>query len=1236
MSDVAQTLNLLLQERILVLDGAMGTMIQQHELDEDDFRGIQFKDHGSPLKGNNDLLVLTQPEIIESIHHAFLDAGADIIETNTFNATSASQEDYNTTHLVHDINFAAAQIARRAADAATARTPDKPRFVAGAMGPTSKTLSISPRVNEPGYRATTFKELVAAYYEQATALVAGGVDILLVETIFDTLNCKAALYAIQEYFHNHNTTLPVMISGTIVDQSGRTLSGQTTEAFWISVSHMPSLLSVGLNCALGSDQMRAYIEALSGIAPVPTSLYPNAGLPNAFGGYDETPAFMADQLGAYAEAGFLNMVGGCCGTTPEHIKAIADAVASIKPRKIPEPSPYLQLSGLEPLVLRPDTNFVNIGERTNVTGSKRFARLIKEEKFEEALSVARQQVENGAQMIDVNMDEGLLDSEAVMQLFLNLIASEPDISRVPVVIDSSKWSVIEAGLQCIQGKGIVNSISLKEGEEAFIEQARKVKQYGAAVIVMAFDEDGQADNFERRIAICRRAYDILVGQVGFKPQDIIFDPNIFAVATGIAEHNKYAYDFIQATTWIKKELPLTSVSGGVSNISFSFRGNNRIREAMHAAFLYHAVRAGMDMGIVNAGQLEIYEEIPKDLLEAIEDVLFDRHPEATERLVNMAEEVHQKRGADPTTQLAWRQNTVEERLRHALVKGIVDFIEEDTEEARLQYDKPLSIIEGPLMAGMQTVGDLFGAGKMFLPQVVKSARVMKKAVAYLIPFIEAAKGEDDTSQRSKILLATVKGDVHDIGKNIVGVVLSCNNYEVIDLGVMVPADKILETAKAEQVDVIGLSGLITPSLDEMIHVAKEMQRLDYTLPLLIGGATTSRLHTAVKIEQHYKSPVVHVLDASRSVQVVSELMSEEADNFVAAVKEEYSQIRDQHAVRSRKTTYLSLEEARGNGFVWQDAGVPAPEQPGVHVLDDISIETLRPYIDWTPFFSVWELKGKFPRLLEHPQIGPEARRVYDDANRLLDEIIAEKKLGARAVIGLFPANSVQDDIEIYTDETRASVEAKLHMLRQQAQKGRGKHNKSLADYIAPRDAGVADHVGMFAVTAGLGIEKMIARFEADHDDYNLIMVKALADRLAEALAEWLHEQVRHTYWGYADGPLLDKDALIREHYQGIRPAPGYPACPDHTEKETIWQLLDVDAQTGIKLTESLAMYPAASVCGIYFAHPEAAYFNAGLVGQDQIIEYAARKQMDVQDVERWLASRLNYTPEETRELTDGV
>ncbi len=1236
MSDVVTALHQLLEERILVLDGAMGTMIQQHKLEEEDFRGSRFKDHPSLLKGNNDLLVLTRPDIIEQIHLEFLEAGADIIETNTFNATSVSQADYNTTHLVRDINVAAAQIARRAADTMTAKTPGKPRFVAGAVGPTSKTLSISPRVNEPGYRATTFEELSDAYYEQVEALVEGGVDILLVETIFDTLNCKAALFAIQEYFHNHNTTLPVMISGTIVDQSGRTLSGQTTEAFWISVSHMPSLLSVGLNCALGSDQMRAYIDALSGIAPVPTSLYPNAGLPNAFGGYDETPEFMATQLANYAEAGFLNMVGGCCGTTPAHIRAIAAAVADIKPREIPEPSPYLQLSGLEPLVLHPETNFVNIGERTNVTGSRKFARLIKEEKFEEALSVARQQVENGAQMIDVNMDEGLLDSEAVMQLFLNLIASEPDISRVPVVIDSSKWSVIEAGLQCIQGKGIVNSISLKEGEEVFIEQARKVRQYGAAVIVMAFDEEGQADNFERRIEICRRAYDILTRKVGFKPQDIIFDPNIFAVATGIPEHNQYAYDFIRATTWIKKELPLTSVSGGVSNISFSFRGNNRIREAMHAAFLYHAVRAGMDMGIVNAGQLEIYEEIPKDLLEAIEDVLFDRHPEATERLVEMAEDVQQKKGTDTQAQLVWRQGTVEERLHHALVKGIVDYIDEDTEEARQKYDKPLSIIEGPLMAGMQTVGDLFGAGKMFLPQVVKSARVMKKAVAYLIPFIEESTDESDDRQRSKILLATVKGDVHDIGKNIVGVVLSCNNYEVIDLGVMVPADKILEAAKAEQVDVIGLSGLITPSLDEMIHVAKEMERLEYTLPLLIGGATTSKLHTAVKIEPHYKSPVVHVLDASRSVKVVSELMSDAANDFAADVRASYAEIRDQHAIRARKTVYLSLDAARANAFDWYDADVPAPKQPGIHVLEDIDLATLRSYIDWTPFFSVWELKGKFPRLLDHPEIGPEATRVYADANRLLDEIIAAKKLTARAVLGLFPANRVADDIELYTDASRASLKATLHMLRQQSQKGQGKHNKSLADYVAPRDSGVDDYIGMFAVTAGLGIEDMIARFEADHDDYNLIMVKAIADRLAEALAEWLHERVRHDYWGYATGPLLDGDALIKEAYQGIRPAPGYPACPDHTEKRTIWQLLDVENHTGIKLTDSLAMYPASSVCGIYFAHPDAAYFNAGLVSQDQVIDYAARKQMDVTEVERWLASRLNYTPEDARELTGNV
>ncbi len=1203
MSSVAQTIQRILNQRIMLLDGAMGTMIQQHDLVEEDFRGERFGEHKTLLKGNNDLLVLTRPEIIEDIHAAFLDVGTDIIETNTFNATSVSQEDYDTAGIAYELNVEAARLAKKVASAYTAKDPEKPRFVAGAMGPTSKTLSISPRVNEPGYRAISFEDLSNAYLEQVAGLVDGGVDLLLVETVFDTLNCKAALYAIQEYFHRHNTSLPVMVSGTIVDQSGRTLSGQTTEAFWISVSHMPEMLSVGLNCALGSDQMRAYIETLSRVAPIPTSLYPNAGLPNEMGEYDETPSFMAEQLAAYAEAGFVNMVGGCCGTTPEHIREIGKALADCKPRAIPEPSPYLQLSGLEPLVVHPKSNFVNIGERTNVTGSRRFARLIKEEKYEEALSVARQQVENGAQMIDVNMDEGLLDSEEAMAHFLKLIASEPDISKVPVVIDSSKWSVIEAGLRCIQGKGIVNSISLKEGKEAFVEQARKVRQYGAAVIVMAFDENGQADSYERRIQICRRAYDILTKEVGFKPQDIIFDPNIFAVATGIAEHNRYALDFIEATTWIKKELPLTSVSGGVSNISFSFRGNNRVREAMHAAFLYHAIRAGMDMGIVNAGQLEIYEEIPKDLLECVEDVLFNRREDATERLVNLAEQVNQKGArADNSQQLAWRDGTVEERLKHALVKGLVDFIEEDTEEARLAYEHPLQIIEGPLMDGMQIVGNLFGAGKMFLPQVVKSARVMKKAVAYLIPYIEAQKSDAESSKRVKVLLATVKGDVHDIGKNIVGVVLSCNNYEVIDLGVMVPADKILDTAREEEVDVIGLSGLITPSLDEMVHVAKEMQRLSFNKPLLIGGATTSKLHTAVKIEPHYESPVVHVLDASRSVSVVSQLISKESDRFTAEVREEYEQIRDKHAIRTRRTEYLGLEAARSNASEWQPYDITKPANLGVHLIDKVDLTEIKPYIDWSPFFAVWELKGKYPKILTHPEVGAEASRVFADANKLLDHILENQLLKAKAIYGLFPANRDGDDIDIYAPAGSKEKMATLHMLRQQSKKGVGKHNKCLADLIAPISSGVDDYIGMFAVTAGLGIEDMVAQFQADHDDYNLIMVKALADRLAEALAEWLHEKVRREFWGYASDENLDNAGLIKEVYQGIRPAPGYPACPDHLEKRTIWELLDVEQQTGIYLTESLAMYPAASVSGIYFAHPESAYFNVGLVSEDQIRE----------------------------------
>lgn len=1225
------TLQNLLRQRILVLDGAMGTMIQQYGLQEADFRAERFADHPHILKGNNDLLVLTQPDIIREIHTTFLEAGADIIETNTFNATPISQLDYQTQHLTYEMNVAAARLAREAADSMTTRTPDKPRFVAGALGPTNKTLSISPNVNDPSFRSTTFVEMANAYGEAIAGLVDGEVDVLLVETSIDTLNAKAALYAIQDYFNKTGASLPVMVSGSIVDLSGRTLSGQTPEAFWLSVAHTPNLLSVGLNCSLGSEQMRPFIEELAQAATVFTSLYPNAGLPNEFGGYDETPSYMAQRAADYAERGYLNIVGGCCGTRPEHIQAMAEAVAGRTPRQIPTHPTYLRLSGLEPLVVRPNSNFLNIGERTNVTGSRRFARLIKEGDYETALSVARQQVENGAQLIDVNMDEGMLDSEAAMTTFMNLIATEPDIARVPIVLDSSKWSVIEAGLRCVQGKAVVNSISLKEGETIFKEQARKCRQYGAAVIVMAFDEVGQADSLERRQEICERAYRILVDEVDFPPEDIIFDPNIFAVATGIEAHNRYGLDFIEATRWIKENLPYAKVSGGVSNFSFSFRGNNRVREAMHTAFLYHAIQAGMDMGIVNAGQIEVYEEIDKDLLERIEDVLFNRRPDATERLVDLAESIAQQ-GTEEKAEIqdAWRNASVEERLKHALIKGIVEHIEADTEEARLNYPSPLEVIEGPLMDGMGVVGDLFGAGKMFLPQVVKSARVMKKAVAKLIPYIEAEKAKLSKQEAAKkVLLATVKGDVHDIGKNIVGVVLACNNFDVIDLGVMVPTQKILEAARAHKVDIIGLSGLITPSLDEMVHVAQEMEREGFEQPLLIGGATTSKIHTAVKIEQNYSGPVIHVLDASRSVTVAQNLVNaNNRDAFVTDIRSDYAKMRDDHARRTRKEVYLSLEDARANAHTidWTSAPIQTPNQLGTTTLADFSLADIRSYIDWTPFFISWEMKGKYPHILNDPVRGKEAKKLFEDANALLDRIIAEKLLTANAIYGLFPANAVGDDIEIYMDETRSVVRTTLHTLRQQSQKGRGKANRALADFIAPKSSGRPDYIGAFAVTTGIGIERMIKAFEADHDDYNSIMVKALADRLAEAFAELLHARIRQETWGYAPDEALSNEDIIREKYQGIRPAPGYPACPDHTEKPLLWDLMNVESETGIYLTESLAMYPAAAVCGIYFANPEASYFNLGKIGKDQVEDYAARKGMTVENVERWLAPRLNYDP----------
>ncbi|MFN3873776.1 MAG: methionine synthase [Ignavibacterium sp.] len=1392
----------LLSERILVLDGAMGTMIQRHKLTEEQYRGERFRDHPFDLKGNNDILCLTQPEIIKGIHRAYFEAGADIVETNTFNGTPISQADYHTQHLVYEINFEAARIAKEVAEEFNTKNPVKPRFVAGALGPTNKTLSISPNVNDPGYRAVTFDEMVDAYYQQTKGLVDGGVDILLIETIFDTLNAKAAIIAIQNYLEEKNLELPLMISGTIVDMSGRTLSGQTVEAFYISISHAKNLVSVGLNCALGAKQMRPFVEDLSNISDKFISVYPNAGLPNEMGGYDETPQSMASLLEDFLASGFVNIVGGCCGTTPDHIRAIAEIVKHHKPR-IPKPQePYLRLSGLEPVILRPDSNFMNIGERTNVAGSKKFARLIKEEKYDEALSVARDQVEGGAQVLDVNMDEGMLDSEKAMTKFLNLLEAEPDIAKLPIMIDSSKWSVIEAGLKCLQGKGIVNSISLKEGEEVFKEHARKVLSYGAAVIVMAFDEKGQADTFERKIEICKRAYDILTKEVGFPPQDIIFDPNILAIATGMSEHNNYAVDYIEAIKWIKQNLPLAKVSGGVSNLSFSFRGNDVVREAMHSAFLYHAIKAGMDMGIVNAGQLVVYEEIPKDLLELVEDVILNRKPDATERLIEFAEKIKkQDKVHIEEKKDEWRNLPLEERLKHALIKGVTDYIDEDIAEALQKYSAPIEIIEGPLMAGMNVVGDLFGAGKMFLPQVVKSARVMKKAVAVLEPYLaqppapslrshslipdlspmekgeqassptllhrrretdkydwmtadpklygllkefvkqnranptpaeekmwkllrdrqlenykfrrqhiigkyiadfvcieeklvieidglihqlpenkesdeirtrwlnengfrvirftneqvlfdienvrneilknlkalsfgegsgEASIGESlGESGQAKVLLATVKGDVHDIGKNIVGVVLGCNSYNVIDLGVMVHAEKIIQTAIDEKVDIVGLSGLITPSLDEMVHVAKEMQRRGLKVPLLIGGATTSRVHTAVKIDPNYDGAVIHVLDASRSVPVVSGLLNPdktEREKFIRSVKEEYKKLREDYLKKKSDKQLVSIEKARENKLKidWSKTQIKKPNRPGITILNNYSLAELRNYIDWTPFFMAWELKGKYPSIFNDEKVGGEAKKLFDDANKLLDKIISENLLTANAVFGLFPANSVGDDIEVYSDESKRGVLTVFHSLRQQSQKTEGQPNLALADFIAPKDSGLTDYIGAFAVTAGIGIEKLIEHFEKNHDDYNSIMVKALADRLAEAFAEHLHELVRKEFWGYTADENFSNEDLIKEKYIGIRPAPGYPAQPDHTEKIILFDLLDVEKNAGIKLTESLAMYPAASVSGLYFAHSEAKYFNVGKIDKDQVLDYHRRKGMSVEEIERWLSPILAY------------
>ncbi|MBZ0201697.1 MAG: methionine synthase [Ignavibacteria bacterium] len=1214
-----------LRKRIILLDGPRGTMIQKRKLDEAQFRGVQFKDHKSDLRGNNDILNITQPGIVQEIYEQYLAAGSDIVGTNTFNSTSISQADYDTQKFAYEINLEAAKTARIAADKFTKLTPDKPRYVAGAIGPMNKTLSISPDVNDPGFRSVSFEAIRDSYQEQIRGLIDGGVDILLVETVFDTLNCKAALYAINDYFDKIGRKLPVMVSGTIVDLSGRTLSGQTVEAFLNSVSHA-GIFSIGLNCSLGAKEMRPYLEELSEKAGVYISCYPNAGLPNAFGGYDELPDETAELLRDFAQSGFLNFVGGCCGTTPDHIKAIGEIVEGIPPRKIPEIKKYLRLSGLEPLNVTPQTNFVNIGERTNITGSAKFAKLIREENFEEALSVALQQVESGAQVIDVNMDEGMIDGEAAMFKFLNLMAVEPDIARVPVMLDSSRWSIIETGLKCLQGKGIVNSISLKEGEEAFIEHAEKVKKYGAAVIVMAFDENGQADSFERKIEVCKRSYDILTKKVGFPPQDIIFDPNILTVATGIEEHNNYAVDYINATKWIKENLPYAKVSGGVSNISFSFRGNNFVREAMHSAFLYHAIKAGMDMGIVNAGMIEVYDEIPKDLLEHVEDVLLNRRPDATERLVEFAEKVKSK-GKTIEQDNAWRNAPVEERLKHSLIKGIVEFIDVDTEEARAKYPKPLDVIEGPLMDGMNVVGDLFGAGKMFLPQVVKSARVMKKSVAYLTPYIEAEKAAGASKTNGKILLATVKGDVHDIGKNIVGVVLGCNNYEVIDLGVMVSAEKILQTAREMNVDIIGLSGLITPSLDEMVHVAKEMERQGFSVPLLIGGATTSKIHAAVKIAPNYSNPTVHVLDASRSVTVAGSLMSKDnRDSFIGSVRQEYDRMRISHKGRKDDRKFLTIEQAREKGLKinWIDTKITKPAFIGNKIFDDFPLEKIREKIDWTPFFQTWELKGKYPKIFEDPNYGSEAKKIYDDANKLLDDIIKSKWLTAKAVIGLYPANSIGDDVELYTNESRNEVLTTFHMLRQQVQKTNSEPYYSLADLIAPKDSGINDYIGTFAVTTGIGIEAVLEKFRLEHDDYSSIMTKAIADRLAEAFAELMHEMVRKEFWGYSKDEKLSVDEIIAEKYHGIRPAPGYPAQPDHTEKRILFDLLDAENKAGITLTESFAMYPASAVSGLYFSHPESKYFNVGKINKDQVEEYSRRKNMTVDEVERWLAPILGY------------
>jgi 5-methyltetrahydrofolate--homocysteine methyltransferase len=1219
----------LLKSRILLLDGAMGTMIQRYQLEEADYRGERFKDWPSDLKGNNDLLILTQPKIIRDIHGAYFDAGSDIVETNTFNSTTISMHDYGMQSLAYELNLEGARLARSVADEYERKDPTRPRYVAGVLGPLNRTASISPDVNNPGFRNVTWDEMLVAYTDATRGLIDGGADIILIETVFDTLNCKAAIFAVEQYFDKIGLRLPVMISGTITDAAGRVLSGQTAEAFWNSISHARPL-SVGLNCALGVQQLRQYVDEVSRVADVRTSCHPNAGLPNAFGGYDDTPEFMAKEIGDWAQQGFLNIVGGCCGSTPAHIKAIAEAVARAKPRSQPKIEPKLRLSGLEPFNVGTDSLFVNVGERTNITGSAAFKKLILNNEYPKGLEVARQQVENGAQVIDINMDEAMLDGEKAMGLFVNLLASEPDIARAPLMIDSSKWDVIVAGLKRSQGKGVVNSISLKEGEEKFLEQAHLVRRYGAAAVVMAFDETGQADTKDRKVEICERAYKLLTQKVGFPPQDIIFDPNIFAVATGIAEHNNYAVDFIEATREIRKRCPHAHISGGVSNVSFSFRGNNPVREAIHSVFLYHAIKAGMTMGIVNAGVLPVYEDIPTELRERVEDVILNRREDATERLLEIAPKYAGKGEQSKGPDLSWRNEPVNERLKHALVNGIDEYVEADTEEARKQFERPIQVIEGPLMDGMGVVGDLFGAGKMFLPQVVKSARVMKKAVAYLIPFIEAEK-TGETKAKGKILMATVKGDVHDIGKNIVGVVLACNNYEVIDLGVMVPAAKIIEVAKKENVDIIGLSGLITPSLDEMAHLAKELTREGFTVPLLIGGATTSRVHTAVKIAPNYGHPTIWVKDASRSVTVASSLLSaEQKPDYVAGIKAEYDEVRERHKNKKSNIRFLSIDDARKNKtkIDWTNYTPPKPRKLGLEVLPNYPLDELARYIDWSPFFQTWELHGKYPAILTDAVVGQEATRLFYDAQKMLKDLIAGRKLAANGVIGLFAANSIGDDIEVYTDDTRQTVQAVLHTLRQQDEKPPGKPNRALSDFIAPKETGIKDYIGAFAVTAGLGADELAEKYRAVHDDYHAIMVKALADRLAEAFAERLHERVRKEFWGYAASESLENENLIKEEYQGIRPAPGYPACPDHTEKPTLFALIDATRKAKIQLTESNAMWPAAAVSGFYFSHPESTYFAVGQLGKDQVEDYARRKGADLKIAERWLAPNLGYDPEE--------